>query len=107
MRQSPTPSPTPKRWQIIAAFAAVYLIWGSTYLGIRLAVETIPPFSMAGSRTMRGRHHASYVGRDSAAPRNRNSLIGGAQPSSADCYCWAGTASSVGRSSGFRPEFRH
>jgi len=34
------------------AFAAVYLIWGSTYLGIRVAVETIPPFSMAGSRAL-------------------------------------------------------
>jgi drug/metabolite transporter (DMT)-like permease len=29
----------------------VYLIWGSTYLGIRYAVETIPPFLMAGTRT--------------------------------------------------------
>ena len=28
----------------------VYIIWGATYLGIRLAVETIPPFLMAGSR---------------------------------------------------------
>jgi drug/metabolite transporter (DMT)-like permease len=45
-------SPTPKRWQVITAFAAVYVIWGSTYLGIRLAVETIPPFSMAGSRAI-------------------------------------------------------
>ncbi|NUO79207.1 drug/metabolite exporter YedA [candidate division KSB1 bacterium] len=35
---------------IIAAFAAVYLIWGSTYLGIRIAIETIPPFLMAGVR---------------------------------------------------------
>jgi drug/metabolite transporter (DMT)-like permease len=43
---------TPKRWQVITAFAAIYLIWGSTYLGIRLAVETIPPFSMAGSRAI-------------------------------------------------------
>jgi drug/metabolite transporter (DMT)-like permease len=32
------------------AFAAVYLIWGSTYLGIRVAVRTIPPFLMAGGR---------------------------------------------------------
>ncbi|MEX1276843.1 MAG: EamA family transporter, partial [Bacteroidota bacterium] len=32
------------------AFAAVYIIWGSTYLGIRFAVETIPPFLMAGAR---------------------------------------------------------
>ena len=34
----------------LAAFAAVYLIWGSTYLGIRYAIETIPPLAMAGSR---------------------------------------------------------
>ena len=32
------------------AFAAVYIIWGSTYLAIRVAVETIPPFLMAGVR---------------------------------------------------------
>lgn len=41
---------SPSRAKIIAAFAAVYIIWGSTYLGIRLAVETIPPFIMAGTR---------------------------------------------------------
>ena len=35
---------------IILAFAAVYVIWGTTYLAIRLAIETIPPFLMAGSR---------------------------------------------------------
>lgn len=40
----------PPRWQIVTAFAAVYLIWGSTYIGIRFAVETLPPFSMAGAR---------------------------------------------------------
>jgi drug/metabolite transporter (DMT)-like permease len=50
MRESQLQSPNPKRWQVITAFAAIYLIWGSTYLGIRLAVETIPPFSMAGAR---------------------------------------------------------
>lgn len=32
------------------AFAVIYVVWGSTYLGIRLAVETIPPFLMAGTR---------------------------------------------------------
>ena len=37
-------------WLVIASFAAVYTIWGSTYLGIRFAVESIPPFLMAGSR---------------------------------------------------------
>lgn len=35
---------------VIAAFAAVYVIWGSTYLGITLAVQSIPPFLMAGGR---------------------------------------------------------
>ena len=32
------------------AFAAVYLIWGSTYLTIRIAIDTMPPFLMAGAR---------------------------------------------------------
>ncbi|MER2599437.1 MAG: drug/metabolite exporter YedA [Caldilineales bacterium] len=36
--------------KLILAFAAVYLIWGSTYLAIRIAIETIPPFIMAGVR---------------------------------------------------------
>src|SRR5437762_13675186 len=42
--------PAPTRIWIILAFAALYLIWGSTYLGIRFAIETIPPFLMAGTR---------------------------------------------------------
>jgi drug/metabolite transporter (DMT)-like permease len=40
----------PSRGSLILAFAAIYLIWGSTYLGIRVAVETMPPFLMAGMR---------------------------------------------------------
>jgi drug/metabolite transporter (DMT)-like permease len=36
----------------IAAFAAVYVIWGSTYLAIRYAIETIPPFLMMGVRSI-------------------------------------------------------
>jgi len=36
--------------RIIVAFAAVYVIWGSTYLFIRIAVETMPPLLMAGVR---------------------------------------------------------
>jgi drug/metabolite transporter (DMT)-like permease len=38
------------RGQIIAAFLAIYLVWGSTYLAIRYAVETMPPFVMGGTR---------------------------------------------------------
>ena len=36
--------------QLALAFAAIYLVWGSTYLGIRYAVETIPPLVAAGIR---------------------------------------------------------
>lgn len=42
----------PSRIKLVAAFAAVYLIWGSTYLAIRYALETLPPFLMAGTRFM-------------------------------------------------------
>lgn len=40
----------PSKAALIAAFAALYVIWGSTYLAIRFAIETIPPFLMAGTR---------------------------------------------------------
>ena len=36
--------------QLFLAFAAVYLIWGSTYLAIRIVVEALPPASSAGVR---------------------------------------------------------
>jgi drug/metabolite transporter (DMT)-like permease len=39
-----------ERLRILAAFAGVYIVWGSTYLAIRFAIETIPPFAMAGVR---------------------------------------------------------
>lgn len=35
---------------LIAAFAAVYIFWGSTYLAIKYTLETLPPFLMAGTR---------------------------------------------------------
>ena len=40
----------PKKTLVIVAFVALYLIWGSTYLGIRFSIQTIPPFLMAGAR---------------------------------------------------------
>jgi drug/metabolite transporter (DMT)-like permease len=39
-----------KKITIILAFAALYLIWGSTYLAILFAIQSIPPFLMAGAR---------------------------------------------------------
>src|SRR5437660_10655223 len=41
---------SPSRSRVLAAFVAVYVVWGSTYLAIRYAVETMPPFLMAGAR---------------------------------------------------------
>jgi drug/metabolite transporter (DMT)-like permease len=38
------------RSQILIAFAAVYIVWGSTYLAIRFAIETLPPALMVGTR---------------------------------------------------------
>ncbi len=40
----------PSRARIAFALAAVYVIWGSTYLGIKVAIETLPPLLMAGVR---------------------------------------------------------
>ncbi|HEY0671255.1 MAG TPA: EamA family transporter [Longimicrobiales bacterium] len=38
------------RAKLIAAFAAIYIIWGSTYLAIKFAVESIPPFMVGATR---------------------------------------------------------
>ena len=37
-------------FKIVLAFAAIYLIWGTTYLGLAIAVETMPPFLMTSAR---------------------------------------------------------
>ncbi|MGB8064626.1 MAG: EamA family transporter [Candidatus Sulfotelmatobacter sp.] len=44
------PHPGGDSLKVLLAFAAIYLIWGSTYLAIRYAVETIPPLVAAGIR---------------------------------------------------------
>ena len=44
------PSRPARLSQLVAGFAVVYLVWGSTFLGIKFAVETIPPFLMAACR---------------------------------------------------------
>lgn len=41
---------SPRQLQVILAFAAVYSIWGSTYLAISFADRSIPPFLMAATR---------------------------------------------------------
>ncbi len=43
-------SPNRSSVLLIAAFAAVYIFWGSTYLAVKYAIETLPTFLMAGAR---------------------------------------------------------
>lgn len=40
------------RWKVIVSFSAVYIIWGSTYLAIRVGVQQLPPALFAGTRFM-------------------------------------------------------
>jgi drug/metabolite transporter (DMT)-like permease len=71
------------RAQIIAAFASIYLIWGSTYLAIRYADQTIPPFIMGGIRFLISGAMLYAWARYRGAPRPsrihwRNAVIAGA-----------------------------
>jgi drug/metabolite transporter (DMT)-like permease len=45
---------SPPPVELVAAFASIYLVWGSTFLAIRYAVETIPPFAMMAVRCLLG-----------------------------------------------------
>lgn len=40
----------PSRALVLTAYLTLYVVWGSTYLAIRYAVQTLPPFAMAGAR---------------------------------------------------------
>jgi drug/metabolite transporter (DMT)-like permease len=44
------PAPAHNRWTTVLAFALVYVFWGSTYLGIAIAVEQLPPALMCATR---------------------------------------------------------
>lgn len=40
----------PDRWKTVLAFAVIYLVWGSTYLAVRIGVREVPPFLLASVR---------------------------------------------------------
>ncbi|HUP22512.1 MAG TPA: drug/metabolite exporter YedA [Thermoanaerobaculia bacterium] len=66
-----------KKLLLPLAFAAVYLIWGSTYLAIRLAVETMPPFLLAGIRHLvAGAMLYGYLRLSGVAPPSRQQWLG-------------------------------
>jgi drug/metabolite transporter (DMT)-like permease len=43
-------TPRRQRWKTLLAFAIIYLVWGSTFLAIRVGVREVPPFLLAGMR---------------------------------------------------------
>ncbi len=57
------------RLGIILAFAAIYMIWGSTYLAIRYAIDTVPPFAMAAMRFLLAGAILYPLARASGIPR--------------------------------------
>lgn len=73
----------PPIWLIGLAFAALYLIWGSTYLAIKIAIETMPPFLMATGRftlagvILYGLARVNGVGRPSAKEWRHSVVVGG------------------------------
>ncbi len=59
------------RTRLLLAFAAIYLIWGSTYLAIVFAIETMPPFFMAAGRFLLAGGALYLWARLRGAPRPR------------------------------------
>src|SRR2546421_10568077 len=72
------------RNRVIAALAAVYVIWGSTYLAIRYTVQTIPPFLAGGTRFLAAGAVLYVLGRRATGERPSRAewrgavLVGGA-----------------------------
>ena len=60
----------PPRFAILAAFASIYVIWGSTYLAILFAIRSIPPLLMAGSRFLCAGAILYLIARITGAPRS-------------------------------------
>jgi len=98
------PTPAPRRLTFIAAFAALYIIWGSTYLGIRFAIESIPPLLMAGVRFFLAGVIMSAIAFWQGAPKSSFAewraalIVGGA------CFS-AATAALLSLSNGSHPDW--
>ena len=71
--------------KLLLAFATIYVLWGSTYLAIQLAIHTIPPFLMAGARLFTA-GAALYAFSSRGAVRRPTRASGGTPPS-LRCHC--------------------
>ncbi|MGE5414799.1 MAG: EamA family transporter [Syntrophomonadaceae bacterium] len=79
MSDPTVPAARPSLGRLVAAFAAVYVLWGSTYLGIRISIETLPPFFTQGVRYMTaGAVIYAWARRKGAARPSRREWAGGA-----------------------------
>ena len=69
---------------IWVALGSVYVIWGTTYLGIRITNETLPPLIAAGTRfVIAGAHPVRRLHHDGGTPRPiRSAGRSGGRPSS-------------------------
>src|SRR5215475_15294336 len=73
-----TPRQRAASLKLALAFAAIYLVWGSTYLAIRYAVETIPPLVTAGIRhTIAGGILLAWACLRGYRPRREHWIAGG------------------------------
>ena len=63
----------PPAWQTLLAFATIYLVWGSTFLAIRIGVQEVPPFLLAALRFLLagGAMVVWMIGRGVAVPTAR------------------------------------
>jgi len=52
LTSGPSTSEPVGRGRLLAAFAVLYVVWGSTYLAVALAVQSIPPFLLIGIRSL-------------------------------------------------------
>ena len=59
----------------LLAFAAIYLIWGSTYLAIRVGVEEVPPFVLGGARFLLSGAILYVFGRRRSGPLTRREWL--------------------------------
>lgn len=77
--------PRPAKVALLAAYAVLYIVWGSTYLAIRFSVETIPPFFSGGVRflvagTLLFVFRSLQTGKKTTAVNWRYGLAGGLLP---------------------------
>ena len=76
------------RLLIPLALFALYVIWGSTYLGIRYALESYPPFLLAGVRFLGGDSCCSLASCAGAGCSAHGKRCNGAMPRSPGFCCW-------------------